>query len=57
MSEIVVEALRDVLEKEGTEELIQNPSDLAGVLHRYADNEKRAREDSAWAERAANDLH
>ncbi len=57
MSDIVVEAVRSVLTEEGTEELAQDSSSLAGVLHRYADQNKRTREDSAWAERAADDLH
>lgn len=57
MSDIVVEAVRDVLAKEGTEELLRDSPKLAGALRHYAEVEKRAREESAWAEHAADDLH
>jgi hypothetical protein len=56
MSELVVEAVGRVLSEEETEELVKNPSNLAGVLRRYADADKRARELLAWAEHAADDL-
>ncbi|MDY7027832.1 MAG: hypothetical protein SVR04_06010 [Spirochaetota bacterium] len=57
ISDLVVQAIRRVLAEEGTEELVKKPSDLAGALRRYADADKRSREDSAWAEYAADDLH
>lgn len=57
MSDIVVEALRVVLAEEGIESPGQATSGLAGVLHRYADKNKRILENSAWAESAADDIH
>jgi len=57
ISDLVVQALRRVLAEAGTEDLVKNPSDLAGALRRYADADKRSREDSAWPEHAADDIH
>ena len=56
ISDLVVEAVRRVLAEEGTEELVKNPTNLAGALRRYADADKRSQEDSAWAEHVADDL-
>ena len=56
ISDLVVKSLHRVLAEERTEELVKKPSDLAGALRRYADAEKRSREDSAWAEHVADDL-
>ncbi|HDQ15373.1 MAG TPA: hypothetical protein ENN41_11235 [Sediminispirochaeta sp.] len=56
ISDLVVKALHRVLAEEGGEELVKKTSDLAGALHRYADADKRSREDAAWAESVADDL-
>lgn len=55
--DLVVEAVRRELAEEGTEELVRNPSNLAGAHRRYAEADKRAREGSAWAEHVVDDLH
>lgn len=57
MREIVIRALRGVLAEVDAEEMVQPGAGLAGILHRYADATKREKEESAWAERAADDLH
>ncbi|MFP4267047.1 MAG: ribbon-helix-helix protein, CopG family [Spirochaetaceae bacterium] len=57
MSDLVVEAVRRVLAEEGTEELVENSSNVAGALRHYADADRRVREDSAWAEHVADDVH
>ena len=57
MSELVVNAVRKVLADEGTSEIVHSAGGLAGALRRYADPQKRGREDSAWANQVENDLH
>jgi hypothetical protein len=56
ISDLVVGAVRRLMTEEHSEELISNPSSLAGVFRRYADAGKRAREGSAWSEQVADDL-
>jgi predicted transcriptional regulator len=57
MSDLVVEAVHRVLDEEQTEALVRNSSDLAGALRRYANAGRRDRENSAWAEHVADDVH
>lgn len=56
ISNLVVTALHRLLNEEGREELVNSPSKLGGALHQYADADKRSREESAWAEHAADEL-